>query len=170
MSRKQAKSNKERRRFWQMVIETWRDSGMPVSKFCKAEGLSEGTFYNWRKKLSGRRLQPNEHADPSPSAFIEVAMPKSDHAPLELVLSSGHTLRISSTADNKTLSNVISVLRQAGLCIWYKRLEQGSFEKIGNPPKTTSLEIDVTTLSLILEGIDLSNVKQRKRYKRKRYL
>jgi len=112
MSSKQAKSNKERRQFWQMVIETWRDSGMPVSKFCKTEGLSEGTFYNWRKKLSGRHLQRNKHADPSPSA----AMPKSDHAPLELVLSSGHTLRISSTADNKTLSNVISVLRQAGLC------------------------------------------------------
>ncbi len=116
MSSKQAKSNKERRQFWQMVIETWRDSGMPVSKFCKTEGLSEGTFYNWRKKLSGRHLQRNKHADPSPSAFIEVAMPKSNHAPLELVLSSGHTLRISSTADNKTLSNVISVLRQAGLC------------------------------------------------------
>ena len=116
MSTKQAKSNNERRQFWQMVIETWQDSGMPVSKFCKAEGLSEGTFYNWRKKLSGAHSQRNEPADPSPSAFIEIAMPKSDHTALELVLCSGNTLRISSTADNKILSNVISVLRQAGLC------------------------------------------------------
>jgi len=116
MSIKQAKSNNERRRFWQMVIETWQDSGMSISKFCKAEGLSEGTFYNWRKRLSGRGSQRNKPAGPSPSAFIEVAMPKSDHAPLELLLSSGHTLRISSTADNKILSNVILVLRQAGLC------------------------------------------------------
>ncbi|MFC1637068.1 transposase [Planctomycetota bacterium] len=116
MSSKQAKSNKERRQFWQMVIETWQDSGMSVNKFCKAEGLSEGTFYSWRKRLSGRNAQRKEPADPRPSAFIEVAIPKSRHAPLELVLSSGHTLRIRSTADNKTLSNVISVLRQAGLC------------------------------------------------------
>jgi transposase-like protein len=116
MSSKQAKSNIERRQFWQMVIETWRDSGMPVSKFCKAEGLSEGTFYNWRKKLSGHHLHRNKQPDLSPSAFIEVAMPKTNHAALELLLSSGHTLRISSTADNKTLSNVITVLRQAGLC------------------------------------------------------
>ena len=116
MSMKQAKSSKERRQFWQMVIETWQDSGMSISKFCKAEGLSEGTFYNWRNRLSGRGSQRNKQADLSPSAFIEVAMPKSDHAPLELLLSSGHTLRIGSTADNKTLSNVISVLRQAGLC------------------------------------------------------
>jgi len=116
MSTKQAKSNKERRQFWQMAIETWQDSGMSVSKFCKAEGLSEGTFYNWRKRLSGRHSQRNKQTDSSSSAFIEVAMPKSGHATLELVFSSGHTLRINSKADNKTLSNVISVLRQAGLC------------------------------------------------------
>ncbi len=116
MSSKQAKSNIERRQFWRMVIETWQDSGISISKFCKAEGLSEGTFYNWRKKLFGVHSRQNELADQSPSAFIEVAMPNRHHAALELVLSSGNTLRISSTADNKTLSNVISVLRQAGLC------------------------------------------------------
>ena len=116
MSSKQAKSNKERRQFWQMVIETWQDSGMSVSKFCKAEGLSEGAFYSWRKRLSGCHTQQKGQSKSTPSAFIEVAMPKSGHAPLELVLSSGHTLRISSTTDNKILSNVISVLRQAGLC------------------------------------------------------
>jgi len=116
MSSKQRKSNNERRQFWQMAIEIWQDSGMSVSKFCKAEGLSEGAFYSWRKRLSGRRAQQNKQTGSSSSSFIEVAMPKSDHAALELVLSSGHTLRISSTADNKILSNVISVLRQAGLC------------------------------------------------------
>lgn len=117
MSTEQAKSNnKERRQFWQMVIETWQDSGMSVSKFCKAEGLSEGSFYNWRKRLSGRNSQRNKQTDSRSSAFIEVAMPKSDHAALELVLSSGSILRISSTADNKTLSDVISVLCKAGLC------------------------------------------------------
>ena len=116
MSSKQAQSNKERRQFWQMVIEIWQDSGMSVSKFCKAEGLSEGAFYSWRKRLSGRHSQRREQSSSSPPAFIEVSMPKSNHAALELLLSSGNTLRISSEADNKTLSNVISVLCQAGLC------------------------------------------------------
>jgi len=32
MSSKQTKSNDQRRQFWQMVIETWQDSGMPISK------------------------------------------------------------------------------------------------------------------------------------------
>ena len=116
MRSKQVKSNDERRQFWQMVIETWQDSGISVNKFCKAEGLSEGTFYNWRKKLSGRPSQRKEQSSSSPSAFVEVAMPKTNHAALELLLSSGNTLRISSEADSKTLRNVITVLRQAGLC------------------------------------------------------
>lgn len=54
---------------------------------------------------------------------------------------------------------------RTGFCIWYKRLEQGSFQRIGNTSESTSLEVSMTTLSLILEGIDLSNAKQRKRYK-----
>lgn len=116
MSREQIKSSNERRQFWQMVIETWRDSGMSVSKFCKAEGLTEGTFYNWRKKLTDGQSQSNKQAVKNPSAFIRVAMPKSNHALLELVLSSGNTLRISSGADNKTLSDVLSVLHREGLC------------------------------------------------------
>jgi hypothetical protein len=44
MSKRQANFNKERLQFWQMVIKTWRNSGMSVSKFCKAEGV----FFNWR--------------------------------------------------------------------------------------------------------------------------
>ena len=116
MSKKQAKSNNERRQFWQMVIETWRNSGISVSKFCKAEGLSEGAFYNWRKRLSGIASQPSEPSEPSPSAFIKVALPRNNHAFLELELSSGSTLRIHSGADSKTLSTVLSILREVGLC------------------------------------------------------
>jgi len=116
MSKGQKESNNQKRQFWQMVIETWQNSGMSISKFCKDEGLAEGTFYNWRKKLTDGRSQTNKQAVKNPSAFIKVAIPKSNHALLELELSSGNTLRISSGADNKTLSSVLLVLREVGLC------------------------------------------------------
>jgi len=56
---------------------------------------------------------------------------------------------------------------RTGFCIWYKRLERGSFEKISNPSKIPSVEINMTTLSLILEGIDLAKAKQHMRYQRR---
>ena len=116
MSRQQIKSNNEKRQFWQMVIETWQSSGLSVSKFCKAEGLSEGSFYNWRKKLTVANSKHSKQKGPGSSAFIEVSLPKNNPVALELVLSSGNSLRISSGADNKTLSDVLSVLHREGLC------------------------------------------------------
>jgi transposase len=53
---------------------------------------------------------------------------------------------------------------RSGFCIWYKRLEQGVFrlpQSIVNMPNP---EVEVTDLSLILEGIDLSSARRRKRF------
>ena len=48
-----------------------------------------------------------------------------------------------------------------GLCIWYKRLEKGTFEL----PATTaaSVEISSTELSMLIDGITL-NAQRRKRF------
>ena len=53
---------------------------------------------------------------------------------------------------------------RSGFCIWYKRLEQGVFrlpQSIVNMPNP---EVEVADLSLILEGIDLSSARRRKRF------
>ena len=111
------KSDSEQQQFWQMVMETFKSSGLSVRNFCKQEGLSEPAFYSWRKKLT-KNDEPaeNEQKDADSSAFIEVSMPKNNPATLELVLSSGNTLRISSGTDSKTLTDVLSALCEAGLC------------------------------------------------------
>ena len=60
-----------------------------------------------------------------------------------------------------------------GLAIWYKRLEQGTFQfpTDGKPmdqdPKeelAVGIEIAASDLSLLLGGIDLRSAKKRKRY------
>jgi len=56
---------------------------------------------------------------------------------------------------------------RTGFIIWYKRLEEGTFEKLKSPHGKTSLEVDVSKLAWILEGIDLFKARRRKRYNRK---
>jgi transposase len=51
-----------------------------------------------------------------------------------------------------------------GLAIWYKRLERGRYELPMNPTGRCDVQIDARQLRLILDGIDLSSVRQRKRY------
>jgi transposase len=53
---------------------------------------------------------------------------------------------------------------RTGLCLWYKRLEEGVFKL----PASTDPSVEVTSmdLSLILEGIDLSRAHRQKRYSR----
>jgi transposase len=57
-----------------------------------------------------------------------------------------------------------------GLVIWYKRLEVGSFQNPVPTPGNAQLsgsagiELSVTDLALILNGIDLATARRRKRY------
>ena len=54
-----------------------------------------------------------------------------------------------------------------GLAIWYKRLEKGSFQLptdlVDKEKRAKSAEISSEELSMLLGGIDLANVKRRKR-------
>lgn len=51
-----------------------------------------------------------------------------------------------------------------GLAIFMKRLESGTVQKPASTGNERSLVIDPTQLSMLLTGIDVSNIKRRKRY------
>ena len=51
-----------------------------------------------------------------------------------------------------------------GFALWYKRLEKGVFEF---PPLADGrVDVDAATLSMLLEGIDISHVRRQRRYVR----
>ena len=52
-----------------------------------------------------------------------------------------------------------------GFVLWYKRLEQGTFEMAAAPEGENRVRIDATQLAMILGGVTLENVKRRKRYR-----
>jgi transposase len=54
-----------------------------------------------------------------------------------------------------------------GFVIWYKRLERGTFRFPAVTGDTKSIEITRSGLSMILEGIDLSQLPRRTRFSRK---
>lgn len=51
-----------------------------------------------------------------------------------------------------------------GLAIWYRRLEQGTFQLPKSNADISSIEIRSDEFTMLLRGIDLESVKRRKRY------
>jgi len=91
---------------WAERIAAQQRSGISVKQFCREQGLTEYSFYAWRKRL---------HETGSVRfALVERAVRRQERAadaPLELVLPSGERLRISSGVDVTTLRTVLDVLR-----------------------------------------------------------
>ena len=57
-----------------------------------------------------------------------------------------------------------------GFCLWYKRLEEGTFKlpatRDAEGKAAASVELKATELAMLLEGIDLKSIKRGKRFSR----
>ena len=53
-----------------------------------------------------------------------------------------------------------------GFCLWYKRLEEGTFKLPSHKDAPVSVELKATELAMLLEGIDLKSIKRSKRFSR----
>ena len=53
-----------------------------------------------------------------------------------------------------------------GFCIWYKRLEAGTFQMLRTTNDPEGIEIEYGHLIQLLDGIDLNTGRRRRRYRR----
>ena len=91
---------------WRERIAEQERSGLSVKQFCKEQGLTECSFYAWRKRLRGQ--------GPVRFALVErgaVRQEPATEASLELVLATGERLRIGAGVDAATLRTVLEALR-----------------------------------------------------------
>ena len=91
---------------WAERIAAQQRSGMSVKLFCKEQGLTECSFYAWRKRL--------QEKGPVRFALVERSARRQERTAdlaLELVLATGERLRIGPEVDITTLRAVLNVLR-----------------------------------------------------------
>ena len=92
---------------WTERIAAQQHSGLSVKQFCKEQGLTEYSFYAWRKRL--------HENGPVRFALVERSARRQERtaeAALELVLATGERLRIGPGVDITTLRTVLDVLRR----------------------------------------------------------
>ena len=94
-----------RSEYWRERIAEQERSGLSVHRFCAQHGLTEQSFYGWRKRLG---KQP-----PVRFALVETeraARPAAEPV-LELILPTGERLRIGAGVDVTALRTVLEALR-----------------------------------------------------------
>jgi hypothetical protein len=91
---------------WGERIAGQQRSGMSVKQFCREQGLTECSFYAWRKRL--------QETGPVRFALVERTARRQERTAepvLELVLATGERLRIGPGVDITTFRTVLDVLR-----------------------------------------------------------
>jgi hypothetical protein len=52
----------ERERFWRSMVDQQRQAGQSIRAFCREKGISEPSFYAWRRALKRRAAAPSTDA------------------------------------------------------------------------------------------------------------
>jgi hypothetical protein len=110
-------------RFWRRVLRRWRRSGLGVRSFCAAEGLSEPSFYAWRRELARR----DQEAASDVAAFVPVRV-RADVAPappdvesastptIDLVVANGRRLCVPAGFDPAMLRQLLVIVEESPAC------------------------------------------------------
>jgi transposase-like protein len=99
------KTREQRREFWRQIMAQQQQSGLSVRAICEQHGISEYSFYQWRKRL----------AQQLPVKFALVEAGRNGYVPgeaVEVILHSGDRLRVGPDVDAATLRLVLNVLRE----------------------------------------------------------
>ena len=111
----------EKELHWREILERQANSGLSIRGFCAAEGISQPSFYSWRKRLRAESLKPSTAEAPSDMQdearqerlFLPLGM--LDAAPtLEIIHPSGCRIRWTGDASPAALRRALEALDQRG--------------------------------------------------------
>jgi transposase-like protein len=107
--------------YWRSVVQHRRHSGQSVRSYCLRHGLSEPSFYAWRRTIQERDRQAARSCQQCPATrdaappFVPVTVMAPAPA-LEVVLGDGRTIRVPAGFDAATLQRLLAVLDEAPSC------------------------------------------------------
>jgi len=100
---------------WQKLIAEAVRSGGSIRAFCQDRGVTEGQFYAWRRRLTGKaqgaaKWRAQRAMAGATFALVQEAGATPEPAGVELVWTDGRRLRIGPGTDAATLRTVLAVL------------------------------------------------------------
>ncbi len=103
-----------RARQMRQVLARWKRSGLTLREFGQRQGITLSTLTWWRQVF--RRAGERESGAPAGDAVVFTEVPRMAPGPigppvLEIVLRSGHVLRVPAGADTESVRRVLQALQ-----------------------------------------------------------
>lgn len=106
-------ASSERERFWRKLIAGQAQSGVSIRDWCERHGVSEPSYYFWRRELERRREQ-RQNASPQ-IVPVEVAPPAAaSRCDLEIELPGRILVRVGPGCNLDLLRQALALLRAGG--------------------------------------------------------
>lgn len=119
----------EKERFWRQVVSGHSASGLSVRQYCAERGVTEPSFFAWRREMARRDATAKTGAKssapragvqstrerPAPLRFAQLQIASSESASgvwIEIVLPAGIRLRVPRGVCQETLTSVLGVLER----------------------------------------------------------
>jgi hypothetical protein len=112
-------------RYWRRVLGQCRQSVLTARDFCAANGLSEPSFYGWKREIARRDEErtagtqartavsaSRRSAAAALPAFVPVRIEASAACALEVVVAGGRLVRVRPGFDAAVLRQLLAVLEE----------------------------------------------------------
>ena len=114
----------QRETHWRRLVDRWKASGLPKSKFCERERISDASLHWWQRELERRNgRRPGFRTLPKPPArkvprpeFVPVQVVPALQAAVKAVelVVAGYVVRVVPEFDSKTLRRLLDLLEGEG--------------------------------------------------------
>ena len=116
MARKQGAESR-----WRELVSRQASSGMSVREFCVTEGISEPSFYSWRRRLREpstdggveEREEETRRRAAAAGAFVPVKLLETQSS-LEILHPLGYRIQVTGDVDSVALRRVVEALDERG--------------------------------------------------------
>ena len=115
----QSTRSAEKEAFWRLALEEHRGSGLTVRAFCRREGISEPSFYAWRRRITKRDAKSVTVGRQPALIPVDIVDSVGGGSPngdatsarrLEVVTPSGFTLRFHHDIEPRQLGTLLNVI------------------------------------------------------------
>lgn len=104
-----AEESRQKREYWKRQIDSWQESGLSQSQYCRQNDLKDHLFFYWKKRIV--KPEPATRFVSLNLGSVSETGTAKKSCPLRLVISDGIKIEVDAGFNPQLLRQLIIVLR-----------------------------------------------------------